>query len=69
MIKRIPISPEHRRKLPLPTGNYDEDARRMAIALTDAMIPPTPDGFRFVQWEVDPPDTAIAVFESSVDHP
>lgn len=60
--QRVELAAEHLQKMPLPTGNYDADLMAIAAALTDDMVPPTPDGCEFVQWEIDPPDTVLALF-------
>lgn len=59
---RIPLAPEHLAKLPLPTGDYEADLAAMADAITDDMRPKGPPTWGFVQWELAPPDYAVALF-------
>ena len=59
---RIPMAPEHLAKMPRPTGDYEADLAAMADALTDEMIPEGPPTWGFVQWELTPPDGAVALF-------
>jgi hypothetical protein len=61
--KLVPISDADRAKLPLPTGDRDADFRNIAMALTDDMAPPTPDGYEFVEWQINVPDEVFVLFE------
>lgn len=61
----IPISNADRNRLPLPTGDYVKDEQALAAALTSDMIPSAPKGYKFVQWQINPPDEVFVLFEKT----